>query len=904
MSFLASLRHRLRVLLRPGAYQRELEEETRFHLAQEASRQGAARPGLSAEAARLEARRRYGNVTGIDEARRQMAGLGMFEMVRQDVRFALRSFLGTPGFTAVAVLTLAIGIGGTTAIFSAVNALLLRPLPFRDPERLMMVSMTTPAEPDRPASDNMVWSYPKFTVFRDAQTAFQDLAVTTDFQVTLTGGGEAERVNIEYVGGRYLPTLGVQPALGRNFLPEEDRNPGGPKVVLLSDALWQRRYNADPRVLGQILDVGGEPFTIVGVLPPGFKGISGRSDIMVPVLSGSAEDINQAWSHSYYVVARLKPGVSPAQATAEARLLGTRVDAAYPHPEVKDRHWGATAKPLDSKRVDPVIRRSLLVLLGAVGLVLLIACANVANLFLVRASGRRREIAVRLAVGAGRGRLVRQLLTESVLISVVGGAASLVLAWGGVRVLATINPASALRTQRLEGLGVVNFSTIHLDPTAFGFAAAITLLTGLIFGLIPALSSTRPALTAELKEGSAAAPSHRLLRGFNSRSVLAAVEIALALVLLAGSGLMLRSLDHLLRVDPGFNPDRVLTLRLNSPPTFARDSLPGFYDRMLERLAAIPGVTGATLADCPPLSGGCSGTVIAFRDRPPAQPGTEPSIGVYWVTPQWTATLGVPLLRGRMFTAADRAGAPKVVVVNDAAAKAFWPGQDPIGKPVSVGQGGFWNDTARVVGVVGNVRFGTVDTDPVPDAFLSYYQSPRGRMMVFLRTAGDPLGVAGPARRIIRDLAPDIPVYDIRTLESRTGDSMSYARFSTLLLVLFAGVALALATLGTYGVVSFAVAQRTREFGIRIALGATRGSVTRLVVGQGIGIALAGGTVGLLAAFGATRVLRSLLFNVAPSDPLTFAGIAALLVLAVAAASWLPARRATGIQPTEALRDG
>ena len=551
-----------------------------------------------------------------------------------------------------------------------------------------------------------------------------------------------------------------------------------------------------------------------------------------------------------------------------------------------------------------MIRRSLLVLLGAVGLVLLIACANVANLFLVRASGRRREIAVRLAVGAGRRRLIRQLLTESVLISVVGGAASVFIAWGGVRLLSAINPASALRAQRLEGLGVVTFSTIHLDPAAFGFAAAITLITGLVFGLIPALQSTRPSLTAELKEGSAAAPQGRLLRGLNSRSVLAAVEIALALVLLAGSGLMLRSLDQLLRVNPGFNPDRVLTLRLNTPPNFGRDSLPGFYDRMLERLAAIPGVTGATLADCPPLSGGCSGTVIWFRDRPPAAPGTEPSIGVYWVTPQWTSTLGVPLIRGRMFTAADRLGAPKVVLVNEAAAKAFWPGQDPIGKPVSVGQGGFSEDTAHVVGVVGNVRYGTVDAEPVPDAFLSYYQSPRGRMMVFLKTAGDPLSVAAPARRIIRELAPDLPVYDIRTLESRTGDSMSYARFSTLLLVLFGVVALALATLGTYGVVSFAVAQRTREIGIRIALGATRGTVTRMVVGQGIGIAIVGGVAGLIAALAATRVLRSLLYNVAPSDPVTFIGMAVLLVLAVAAASWIPARRATGIQPTEALRDG
>jgi putative ABC transport system permease protein len=905
MSFFDSLRHRLRVLLHPGSYQRELDEETRFHLSHEAMQQETdARGGLTAEAARLAALRRYGNVTGFNEERRRMAGLGFFDMARQDLRFAFRSFVRTPGFTAVAVLTLAIGIGGTTAIFSAVNALLLRPLPFREPDRLMMVSLITPAgDSHRPSSDGMVWSYPKFTVFRDAQTSFADLSLTTEFHATISGDGEAERVGVEYVGGRYLPTLGVQPALGRNFLPEEDRKFGGPKVALLGDAFWKRRYNADPSVVGKTLRVSGEPFTIVGILPPGFRGISGRLELMLPVMSTSAEELGQAWSHSFYLVARLKPGVTSSQAMTEAKLLGARVDAAYPNPEQKNLHWGANAKPLDATRVDPVVRRSLLVLLGAVVLVLMIACANVANLFLVRASGRRREIAVRLAVGAGRRRLIRQLLTESVLVSVIGGVASLAVAWSGVRILSTINPASALRTQRLDGLGVVDFSSIQLDVAAFGFAALVTLVTGLVFGLIPALASTRPSLTGELKEGSAA-PSGRLLRSFNGRSVLAGVEIALALVLLAGSGLMLRSLNQLLRVDAGFNPDRVLTLRLNTPPELGRDSLPGFYDEMLERLAGIPGVTSVSLADCPPLSGGCSGTAIALRDRPTPAPGSEPSIGVYWVTPQWATALGVPLIRGRMFTNADRLGVQKVVVVNEAAAKAFWPGQDPIGKPVSVGQGGFWNDTAHVVGVVGNVRFGTIDAEAVPDAFLSYYQSPRPRMMVFLRTSGDPLGVAVPARRIIRELAPDAPVYDIRTLESRTGDSLSYARFSTLLLVLFGVVALALATMGTYGVVSFAAAQRTREIGIRIALGATRGSVTRLVVGHGLGIAVVGAVVGLIAALGATRVLRSLLYNVAPSDPATFVGIGAMLVIAVAAASWIPARRATRIEPTEALREG
>jgi predicted permease len=367
---------------------------------------------------------------------------------------------------------------------------------------------------------------------------------------------------------------------------------------------------------------------------------------------------------------------------------------------------------------------------------------------------------------------------------------------------------------------------------------------------------------------------------------------------------MLRSLGKLLGVHPGFDAEQVLTLRLNAREGSARDSMPGFYDQMLERLAALPGVTGVALGDCPPLNGSCNGTVLKLHDRPPAAPGAEPLVGVHWMTPSWPTVLHVPLQRGRLFTAADRLGGQKVVLVSESAARTYWPGQDPIGRPVSVGQGGFWDDTAYVVGVVGDVRFGTLDTPPRPDVYLSYYQSPNGRMMVFLRTAGDPLAIAAAARRTIHEMAPDLPVYDIRTMEARVGDGLSYARFSTLLLALFAGVALALATLGTYGVISFAVAQRTREIGIRVALGATRGSVVRLIVGQGIGLVAVGGALGLAAAIGATRVLRSLLYDVAPSDPVTFAAIVGLLALAVVAASWIPARRAAGVQPAETLREG
>ena len=901
MSLLDGLRYRLRVMFGPGRHERELDEEIRFHLSLDAmQREHAARGTLSDADARWAARRRFGNLTTAREEARQMAGLGFFDTTEQDVRFALRSFRRSPGFTAVTILTLAVGIGANTAIFSAVNVMLLRPLPFREPERLMQVNLTVPRRGDAPARDDAPWSFPKFAVFKQAQTIFSDLTLWTASQGTVRVGADAERASFEFVDGRYLPTLGRQVALGRNFSADEDATPGGPRVAILSDAFWQRRFNADSSVIGASVTLDGNPYTIVGVLPPGFRGVSGTAELLASFMSQDAQQLTQPWSHGYDLIARLEPGVTPEAAKTAVKQLGGVVADAYPHPQIKNERWGAVAKELDRTRVDPVVRRSLLVLLGAVGLVLLIACANVANLFLVRAAGRRREIAVRLAVGAGRRRLVRQLLTESVVLSLLGGVASVVVAWWGVGFLAALNPTTSLRVQRLGGIGAVSFDTIHLDPVAFAFAAALTIVTGLVFGLMPALQATRPSLSGDLK-----ADSDRSylggVRGLTSRNLLAVVEIGLAVVLLAGSGLMIRSLAKLVGVRPGFDPEHVLTMRFNVSGV-ASDSMAPFYDQVLERLAAIPGATNAGFSDCAPLNGGCNGTILIHRDRPAPAPGTEPNVGVHWVTPDWFATLRVPLQRGRAFTRNDRAGGQKVVVISEAAANAYWPGQDPIGRPVSVGQGGFYDDTAYVVGVVGDVRYGTLDSLPVPDVYLSYYQSPRGRMTMFVRTAGDPRAIIGAARREIAAIAPGVPLYDVRPLRDRVADAVAYARFSALVLATFAAVALALAALGTYGVVSFGVSQRTKEIGIRVALGASRGNVLRLVVGQGVGLAVVGAALGLAGALATTRVLRSLLYGVAPSDPLTLGTIVALLIAAVVAASWIPARRAASVHPSDALR--
>ena len=903
MSFLDGLRHRLRVLGGPRAYDRELDEELRFHLSLEAMQQEhAGRGGLTQRDARIRARRRFGNPTFHKEETRQMSGLGFFDMATQDLRFATRTLRRTPGFTVAAILTLALGIGANTAIFSAVDAMLLRPLPYRDPARLMEISITVPLRHGEPARDNAPWSYMKAKVFRESQHVFSSLGLYSGDKATLRLA-ETSREESEVIDESYLPTLGVQPSLGRNFVPDENLAKGK-RSVIISDGFWSRRLNADPGVLGRTLTIDNEPYTIVGVMPAGFRGLTGHADLWMTIGARRPYqfDPQEAWDHEFGMVARLASGVSPERARSDAIVLGARANEAFPLVAVGGG-WSATARLLDRARVDPIVRRSLLILLGAGVFVLLIACANLANLFLVRASARQREIAVRLAIGASRHRLVRQLITEALFVSVLGGVVSVGVAALGVRILSALNPESAFPAQRIRGLGSVNFETMHFDARTIAFAAAAALLTGVLFGLVPALQATRPSLTSALKDGTSAARSRSaLLRRLTTRNFLVVVELALAMVLLAGSGVMMRSLAKLMGVNPGFDATNVLTLRFNSTEGVrTRDSMPAFYQTLIDRLRGLPGVHDVALGDCPPLAGGCNGTIIWLRGRAAVNTGAEPMVGVHWVTPAWFRTLRVPLLSGRAFTDADRLGAPKVVLVGASAARKLWPNESPLGQVVGVGQGGF--DTATVVGVVGDVRFETIDSLPANDVYLPYFQSPNSGAMVYVRTSNNPGALTASARRAIHDVGADLPVYDVRTLASRVGDATSQARFSALLLGLFAAAALVLATIGIYGVISFAVAQRTREIGIRIALGADRASVLRLVVNQGVGLAVVGLVLGGFAAFVTTRLLRSLLFDVSPTDPLTFSTVIALLALAAVAASWIPARRAAGLQPTEALRE-
>ena len=818
------------------------------------------------------------------------------DSLKQDFRYAARGLARRPGFTAVAVLTLAIGIGGTTAIFSAVNALVLRRLPYAAPEQLMTVSLTMPTIGGSRARDDMVWSYPKYAVFRDAQFVFSDLSLYTPQRFTATNG-QVELIQGELVGARYLGTLGLTPVRGRDFDPGIDAHTGAARQVIISYALWQRRYNADPSIVAKTLELDRNPYAVVGVAPPGFRGLTGQAEMFIPITTRAASDLveHHAQNHEFYMVARRRPDVSAAAASIAVKLLGARVRDAFSE-RASDRGWGATARPLNDIRVSPLVRRSLLVAFGAVACVLLIACVNVANLFLGRASMRRREIAVRLALGAARGRVVRLLLAESVLLATLGGLAGFAVAWFGARALSTVDPDMLVPrgNQTLNGLGAVTFSAVHLDWTVLAFSASITLLVGLVFGLVPALQATRASLSDEMK--ATAGDSDVRRRGAGARRMLVVVEVALAMILLAGSGLLIRSFGKLVAINPGFDPQHVLTLRLTIPPGVLEESMPAFYIELIDRLRALPGVVNASLNSCPPLGGGCFRTPIDFPDRPTDDGAPIRGIRVSWATPTWFATVHAPLERGRMFAGTDRLGAPKVVLINESAARTFWATENPIGKRVTIN-----GDTAEVIGTVGDVRQ-FVDSLAKPEAYLPYAQSPTSQMMIFVRAADDPLALATSVRRAIRQLAPQYPVYDFQPMTARAAGATAQSRFSTVLLGLFAATALTLATIGIYGVMALAVTARTREIGIRMALGADHHSVRRLVVSEGVVLVSVGVILGLAGAFASTRVLQKLLFDLSPTDPVTYGAIVALLALATVAASWMPARRASNVDPVVALR--
>jgi predicted permease len=853
--------------------------------------------GMSADDARAEAMRRLGAPldqvrhelhTNADQRERRMRVVEFVESVMQDVRYAARGLARRPAFAAVAVLTLAIGVGATTAIFSAVNVLILRPLPYARPHELMRVSVFLPAEGSRP-SVTLGFAYPTYTALRERQRSFSDFAAyTLTPQVVLTSG-DVERVDAEIVSASYLRTLGLVPERGRDFDRSLDAHTGAPHEAIISYALWRRRFNADPSIMGRAIDIDREPWTIIGVGPREFRGLSGHADVFLPVATTAASP-NAPRMYLVSIVARRAPGVTAQRAADEMSTLGARLANEFANPMGKLASEVRVSQ-LDALRLDPLVKRSLLMLFGAAWLVLGIACVNVANLLLGRASARRREIAVRVAIGAGRGRLVRLLLVESLMLALLGGIASAAVAWIGAHVLASFDPTTVFRgaSRGDATIGAVAFSSIALDWRALAFAMSTSLGVGLLFGLAPALGATRASLSDVLK-------SDRTTAGAGvGRRTLVVAEIALALVLLVGSGLMLRTLTKLLSVDVGFDKSNVLTFSLTPPPgSIADDSMPGFYSRILDRVRVVPGIADAALGSCGPLERTCNLTTLRRPDAPvPDQVYT----GMEVVTPNWFTLMRVPLRRGRPFSPTDRPGGPRVVLLNETAAKTFFGAYDPIGKRISVGRS---VKDAEVIGIVGDVRQ-MPDSAPGPITYVPSAQLPE-QMIVFVRTMGNAATVASALRRAVREVAPQRSMYDMQTMTQREGLATAKNRFRATLLTAFALAALLLAAIGLYGVLSFAVTARTREIGIRIALGAERASVQRLVIGEGLVLVAVGVVIGLAGAFAGARVLRAFLFELTPNDPVTYAAIVVVLGVTAVLASWVPALRASRVDPVIALR--
>jgi putative ABC transport system permease protein len=802
-----------------------------------------------------------------------------------DLRYAVRSLLKSPGFTIVAVLTLAIGIGANTAIFSVVNAVLLKPLPLPEPGELVRVYELNEGQP---------WtaSPPNFVDLRRENSVFEEMAAYTGTAAALTGDGEAKRVAGSVVTAGFFPVLGTTPMLGRAISPA-DTVTGQDRVVVLSHDLWQRHFRADPAIVGRSVRLEGRDHTVIGVMPPGFDYPAG-AELWAP-LAFSEEDLTtQRGAHYLKVIARLAPGVTVDQASAQMAAIGRVLELRYP-----DTNTGVSASAVGLRdALVGDVRPALLILLGAVGFVLLVACANVANLLLARTAGRRRELAVRSALGAGRDRLVRHVLTESVLLALAGAAAGLLLAVLGLQLLLTLPVEDVPRLERTE-----------LDGAVLGFTVAVSMFTGVLFGLLPALKagSTRD-LTGALKAGGSAVAGDRA-RGC-TRGALVVAEMALAVLLLTGAGLLLKSFVELQRVDPGFNPRGVLTFDMALPgarypePHQART----FFAELKQRINALPGVESVAGVFGLPLSRFNYVMSVEKVDGGPAYktPGEEPYTQVRIVTPEYFHTMEIPLLAGRALAESDRAGTQPVVVVNESAAKLLWPGDDPLGHTFELGTTlgiGGARVGGTVVGVVADIKHDGLSEPSRPAVFAVHSQFPVDFMSMTVRTSVPPQSLIAAIREEVRAMDSELPFDQVRTMEQRLSESVAQPRFYMSLLGIFAAAALILAAIGIYGVMSHSVRNRTNEIGVRRAVGADAGDVVAMVLKQAMKLAVGGLVLGLLAAFLLTRVLSGLLFGVSATDPGTFIGVALLLAAVAIAASYIPARRATRVDPMIALRE-
>jgi putative ABC transport system permease protein len=809
------------------------------------------------------------------------------ETIFKDLRYGIRSLLKHPGFTAIAVVTLALGIGANTAMFSVINAVLLRPLPYRDPARLVTIWEESP-ERDL---YQMPVSLANLRDWVDQNHSFEQISAYTFANLNLTGTGEPARLLTIRSSANLFSLVGATPQLGRPFLPEEDKE-GANRVVILGHALWKSRFGSDPAIVGKPLTLDNESYTVVGVMPSNFQfpvgfGYMGQVlndpvDLYVPI-AANGDELRRG-SYSFFAIGRLKPGVMFEQARAEMTTIEKRLEKQYPDGNTG---VGISLVPTHEQTVK-AIRPALLVLLGAVAFMLLIACANIANLLLARAASRQKEIAIRTALGASRLRIVRLLLTESLMLSLAGGGLGFLLALWGSDALMALAPENI---PRLNEIGV--------DARVFAFTLAVSLVTGIVFGLIPAVHAAKPNLNQDLKEGSKGSMSSGA--GKRTRSVLVAVEVALSLVLLVGAGLMIKSFIKLRQTNPGFNPDNVLAVNFTlSDFKYPEDrQQAAFFQEALERIQSLTGVQSAAATTALPLTVSMSGSDFRIEGRPEPEAGKEMIIYKSSVSPGYFRTLGIPLMKGRDFSERDKSDAPHTAIINNDLARIYFPNEDPINKRITFDDGGSW---ISIVGVSGDVKQLGLDSGARPEVYFPYFQAPAPTMSIVVRSASEPSGLINAVKSQIQAIDKDLPLDDAETMQKMLANSNSGRRFNMLLLIIFALVALVLAVVGIYGVMSYTVTQRTHEIGIRVAIGAQSRDVFRMVIGQGMILAMIGIAFGLVGAFALTRLMKTMLFGVEATDPATFVSIALLLTGVALVACYIPSRRATKVDPLVALR--
>ena len=864
-----SLRFVFRRFFRRAQLERELNDELASHIAMEANLR--MQEGESPEAARQAALRQFGNFELVAEVTRGKWGLAWLEQALNDVRYAARGFVRTPLFSAIVIATLALGIGSSTTIFSLLYGILLHALPFPESNRLMILGELPP----KTSKMNVVWMN-NFVAWKERNHSFQSMAAFMSLPMNLLVDKGSEQVPGLGVTADFFSTLGTVPLLGRTFRPGEYWT-NEPDEAVLSYGAWQRLFGGRPDVIGKRISINVKHHEIIGVMPPGFGLPNQSAELYLPL------GIDLHDGRNYSVIARLRRGVSPDAANAEMGTLAAQT--ARENVEM-DSGWSATAVPLLEHSVGSV-RPALLVLFAAVGLVLLLACANVANLLLMRASGRAQEMSVRLALGASRNRILGQLLIESLLLAACGGLLSVPLGWTALHLLKTSLP---------ESLHIPRLNEVTLNIRVLLFSAGVSILSAVVFGLAPALQSLKRNVSEDLHESTRSVTSGRKVR-----RLLVVTEIALALVLVSGAGLTVRSLLRLASVNTGFHAENVLTVRMLLLPVEKEKYHADVVKEMLDRIRALPGVVTAGSIGILPMEGTNSGTWYYDADRPEPAPSARPGGDVSIITPGYFEAMRIPMIRGRAFGSDDRAGVPPVAILNQTAARMLFPGEDPVGKRVKV----WWTDTptVEVVGVVADIRHGGLSTPPDPCLFMPNDQQPFPFTALVVRTIGKPAGLVQAIRKQIRKVDADQGISKIEEMQQMVSDSIARPRLEATVLTLFGVIALGLASIGLYGLIAFSVAQRAREIGIRVALGASRAGIFRMILGDGLRLTLIGGMVGLVAIIGLTRFLRSLLFEIQPLDPMTLISVICVLIFVSLLACYVPARRATKADPAAVLRE-